>query len=183
VQQVDDSPRYESTGKWEHAPGVSTWVSGETWRPLPRREWSVRKDYNVLIGTNRHTVLPGGWLQEENNLKAVMAGTRTLDAKSPYLGREYGVARYERIRDYDFSAGDRYFERTRAFWEEVRAAWERRFAASRGLTMVAAVDQADLYVPFFERAEAIANAAGPAKTSAEEHRAFIESTIDGMIVR
>ena len=28
----------------------------DTWRPLPRREWSVRDDYQALIGTNRHTV-------------------------------------------------------------------------------------------------------------------------------
>jgi hypothetical protein len=181
VYQVDDSPRYESTGKWQHSPGASTWISAETWRPLPRREWSVRKDYNVLIGTNRHTVIATGWLQEENNLKAVIDANGKLDGTLPYLAREYGVARYERIRDYDFTAGDRYFERTRGFWEAVRAAWDRRFAASPALTLVAAVDQADLYVPFFERADALADKPGP--VDANEQGAFIERTIDAMLVR
>lgn len=178
VYQVDDSPRYESFGRWHHAPGVSTWISGETWRPLPRREWSIRKDYNVLVGTNRHTVLPGGWLQEENNLKGVLTQEGTLDARQPFLGREYGVARYERLRGYDFSAGDAYFEKTRAFWDEVRAAWDRRFARHGTVTMTAAVDQADLYIPFFERAEKLA---GGEKVDPVEQAAFIEKTLDGMI--
>ncbi|HEY8509911.1 MAG TPA: DUF6607 family protein, partial [Steroidobacteraceae bacterium] len=64
VYQVDESPRYASIGRWEHTPSFSTWISAETWRPLPRREWSVRKDYHVLIGTNRHTITPTGWVQE-----------------------------------------------------------------------------------------------------------------------
>ncbi len=178
VYQVDDSPRYESLGTWKHAPGVSTWISGETWRPLPRREWSIRKDYNVLVGTNRHTVLVGGWVQEENNLKGVLTQDGLLDAQQPFLAREYGVARYERLRGYDFTAGDAYFERTRAFWSDVRAAWDRRFARSGTLTLTAAVDQADLYIPFFERAEALA--AGK-NVDPVEQAAFIEKTLDGMI--
>jgi hypothetical protein len=155
---------------------MSTWISGETWRPLPRREWSVRKDYQVLIGTNRHTVVASGWLQEENNLKAVLSGPAALDAQRPYLGREYGVARYERIRDYDFSAGDEYFARTRDFWAAVRAAWDRRFARSTTITLTAPVDEADLYLPFFEYAEKIMSG-----ESAGDEAAFIEKTLDGMI--
>src|SRR6185369_9994055 len=99
VYQVDDSPRYASRGRWEHTDGMSTWISEETWRPLPRREFSVRKDYDVLVGTNRHTITATGWVQEENNLKLATAEGR-------YLAREYGVARYERIRDYDFGPGE-----------------------------------------------------------------------------
>src|SRR5690606_457277 len=87
VYQVDESPRYASVGRWEHTGSFSTWISGETWRPLPRREWSVRDDYHALIGTNRHTIGPTGWVQEENNLKGVVAETRALDANRPYLGR------------------------------------------------------------------------------------------------
>jgi hypothetical protein len=74
VLQVDDSPRYAAVGRWQHAGGVSTWISHETWRPLPRREFSVRKDYDVLMGTNRHTITPEGWVQEENNLKLALQG-------------------------------------------------------------------------------------------------------------
>src|SRR5262249_6412537 len=72
VYQVDDSPRYAASGRWQHFGNVSTWQSSTTWRPLPRREFSVRKDYDVLVGTNRHTITPTGWVQEEDNLKVVL---------------------------------------------------------------------------------------------------------------
>ena len=77
VYQVDESPRYASTGRWQHTPSFSTWLSGDTWRPLPRREWSVRSDYQVLVGSNRHTVVPSGWLQEENNLVRLRSSVAT----------------------------------------------------------------------------------------------------------
>src|SRR5207247_9263034 len=72
VYQVDDSPRYEAVGHFEHFGNVSTWRSAPTWRPLPRREWSVRKDYDVLIGTNQMTITPPGWVYAEENTTNVI---------------------------------------------------------------------------------------------------------------
>ena len=167
VLQVDDSPRYAALGRWQHAGGVSTWISGETWRPLPRREFSVRKDYDVLVGTNRHTIPPAGWVQEENNLKMALAERRTL-------AREYGVARYERIRDYDFSAGERYYERTEPFWAEVRAAWKDLEEGRLRFTMRAQVDQGQLFLPFFEYA---ARLEAGAPFDRQDARAFIRRTL------
>ncbi|MGH8514479.1 MAG: DUF6607 family protein, partial [Gammaproteobacteria bacterium] len=178
VYQVDDSPRYQSFGRWQHADGVSTWIGGQTWRPLPRREWSVRKDYDLLIGTNRHTITARGWVQEENNLKAVSRALGALRASQPYLAREYGVARYDRIKNFDFSAGDRYFERTGFFWNAVRKAWEQRFAAAGRITLKAPVDQANLFEPLFEQAQRLAN--GKQIDSAEQ-AAFIDKALDSMI--
>ena len=167
VLQVDDSPRYASSGKWEHGGGVSSWISDETWRPLPRREFSVRKDYDVLVGTNRHTITPTGWVQEENNLKVVSATRRQL-------AREYGVARYERIRDYDFSPGESYYKRTEPFWTEVRAAWRELEQARERFTMRAQPDQAQLFLPFFEYAQKLADGAA---FNRDEARAFIRRTL------
>ena len=167
VLQVDDSPRYSAAGKWDHAGGVSTWISDETWRPLPRREFSVRKDYDVLVGTNRHTITPTGWVQEENNLKVVSASRRQL-------AREYGIARYDRIRDYDFSAGEDYFKRTEAFWAEVRAAWRELEQARGRFTMRAQPDQGQLFIPFFEYAQKLADGA---PFNREEARAFTRRTL------
>lgn len=174
VLQVDDSARYAAAGRWEHSDGVSTWLSDETRRPLPRREFSVRKDYDVLEGTNRHTILPNGWTQEENNLKLALGPDRTPRPDQPYLAREYGVARYERIRDYDFSQGKRYHERTEPFWAEVRAAWTGIAQKQGRYTLKAQVDQGSLFVPFFEYAEKLD---GGAPFNAAEARAFIERTL------
>jgi hypothetical protein len=155
VYQVDESPRYASVGHWQHGASFSSWLSGDTWRPLPRREWSVRDDYHVLIGTNRHTVGPIGWLQEENNLKAVLDSGREIDAGQPYVGREYGVARYERILDFDFAAADRYYARTRAFWDRVRDTWSGAFAQRGTITLRGPVDKLGLFTPLFARANEI----------------------------
>ena len=163
VFQVDDSPRYAARGRWQHAAGVSTWLSDETWRPLPRREFSVRKDYDVLVGSNRHTITPHGWIQEENNLKVA------LGSPPRHLAREYGVARYERIKDYDFGAAQRYFALTEPFWAEVRAAWRDIERGSGGFSLRAQPDQAQLFVPFFEYA---ARRAEGAAFDRDQARAF-----------
>jgi hypothetical protein len=167
VLQVDDSPRYAARGRWRHEGGVSAWISDETWRPLPRREFSVRKDYSVLAGTNRHTITPSGWVQEENNQKMILEGRR-------FLAREYGVVRYERIRDYDFSAGEKYFRLTEPFWAEVRAAWRELEEKNGRFTLRAQPDQGQLFVPFFEYAQKLADGAAFEREAA---RAFIQRTL------
>jgi hypothetical protein len=155
VYQVDESPRYASLGRWQHSASFSTWISGDTWRPLPRREWSVRDDYQVLLGTNRHTVAPTSWTQEENNLKAVLTAQRELDPAKPYVAREYGMARYERLLDADFTAADRYYERTRSFWDRVRDTWSAAFTQQGTITLRGPVDKLSLFTPLFERADQI----------------------------
>ena len=167
VYQVDESPRYASVGRWSHTAAFSSWLSGDTWRPLPRREWSVRDDYQVLVGTNRHTITPTGWLQEENNLKTVLNAERAIDAAKPYVGREYGVARYERIRDVNFAAADRYYARTRAFWDRVRDTWRSAFAQQGTVTLRGPVDKLGLYRPLFARADEIEAQAVDAKAPDE----------------
>lgn len=156
VYQVDESPRYASVGRWSHSASFSTWLSADTARPLPRREWSVRKDYQVLLGTNRHTITATGWTQEENNLKAVLTPERALDTAKPYLAREYGVARYSRIKDYDFAAADEYYQRTRSFWDGVLSTWHQLFAAHPQITLRAPIDQAGLFHKLFEYADQLA---------------------------
>ena len=123
VYQVDDSPRYQAVGKWVHNGNFSSWLSNETWRPLPRREFSVRSDYNVLIGTNRHTITPTGWVLEEENLKVILTSPKILKLNNPILAKEIGVARYERIIGHDWSAGDNYWKSTSQFWKNVRNIW------------------------------------------------------------
>lgn len=155
VYQVDESPRYSGVGRWQHSSSFSTWISGDTWRPLPRREWSVRDDYQALVGTNRHTVTANGWVQEENNLKTVLTEAREISAAQPYVAREYGVARYERILDADFAAADRYYGRTKAFWNEVRDQWAGIFGSQGAVTLKGPVDKLGLFRPLFAQADAI----------------------------
>jgi hypothetical protein len=157
VFQVDDSPRYEAIGEWRHEGTYSAWTSEHTWRPLPRREQSVRSDYQVLEGVNRHTITPTGWVQEEENLKLVLDANGKPDAAAPYLARELGVARYEHIVDFDFSAGDRYWQRSGPFWRDVRAAWDRVYAQRDSFEYLETVDGQEMFVPLFEYADRLDN--------------------------
>ena len=58
---------------------------------MPRRETTVRDDYDVLEGTNRHTILHNGWVQEEENYKVVLDSSGARVAEQPYLAKELGV--------------------------------------------------------------------------------------------
>jgi len=115
VYQVDDSPRYESYGEWVHSKSASRWVSQSTPRPLPRREFSVRDDYDLLLGLNKITIMSWGWVMEEINEKIIIPDN--------YLGSEYGVARYQRISNYDFKPARDYWDKTKNYWLIVRNKW------------------------------------------------------------
>jgi hypothetical protein len=153
VFQVDDSPRYEALGEWEHYGSYSAWTSERTARPLPRRETTVRNDYQILEGINRHTLTPTGWVQEEENLKLVLDAQGQPAADTPYLARELGVARYERVVDFDFSAGDRYWERSGEFWRRVRDAWADVYSERESFEYLEEVDGQEMFVPLFEYAD------------------------------
>lgn len=133
VYQVDDTPRYSSIGRWEHTAAASIWTGSSTWRPLPRREFTVRSDYDVLVGVNRATVLSSGWVHEQDNLKLVLDERGKPRADAPYVARELGIDRYERIRDFDFSAGDAYWQKTQEFWRVVRNAWTKTLGTDASL--------------------------------------------------
>jgi len=173
VWDVDDAPRYAAWGRWEHTPERSRWKSEETWRPLPRREFSVRDDYDVLIGTNTHIILPAGWVQEEHNVKTVLSAPGEVEQR---LAREIGIARYQRLQDFDRSAGDSYWQETAPFWSSVRDYWREAMRQAESIYLRADVDGRKLFEPLFERAQAIAD--GESFTAAQ-NRAFIRSTIDG----
>ena len=178
VFQVDDSPRYEAAGRWEHLGNVSSWVSERTWRPLPRREYSVRQDYDVLIGTNRVTITPTGWVQEEENLKVVLDGRGEPREPDLALAKEYGLARYERVKNFDDSAARRYRERTEPFWADVRAAWSEIIAQRPRFTLRAAPDRGELFVPLFEYADRLAE--GQPLDRADAAR-FARTTVRGYL--
>ena len=141
VYQVDDSPRYEGYGEWKHFLNSSTWISNETKRPLPRREATIRDDYEIVIGTNIHTLTPNGWVHEQNNNKA------TLDNK--VIAKEIGLARYQRIENFDWSAGQSYWDKTSVFWKKVRDIWSGSIEESKTIKVNSDVDGKILFSRLF----------------------------------
>ncbi len=138
VTNVDNSPRYEGVGRWEHTGGVSSWTSGETWRPLPRREYTKRDDYDVLIAINRHTLTPEGWAHEQVNGK--------LDLAPPadrFIARETGLNLYSRSSD-DFDAARSWWENNRDFSNALAAVWEEVIASHARYKIADDIDTAKL---------------------------------------
>jgi len=162
VFQVDDSPRYSGVGRWQHFGNYSTWIGGEGWRPLPRREYSVRDDYQVLVGTNRHTITPTGWVHEQQNNKVALDGAGRVRTDRPVVGREFGFNRYEHIRDFDFTAGDHYLTATEPMWRVVREEWNGLLAAKEPVRLKGAPDRDQMFMPLFEMAEKLTAAEVPA---------------------
>ncbi len=173
VFQVDDTPRYEAAGQWQHEKNFSSWLSDHTWRPLPRREFSVRDDYQALAGINRHTITPNGWVHEQENLKLVLDKTGQ-PADVPYLAKELGVNRYERVIEHDFSAGDIYWQYSGPFWSDVRSAWAQVLAKHKTLRLKKVVQGKPLYQALFSYADKVV---ATKAYNAAAGKAFAEATI------
>jgi len=176
VYQVDDSPRYDSYGTWQHEPNYSSWQSAETWRPLPRREFSVRDDYQALIGSNRHTITPTGWVQTEENKKVVLDGTSSQI--SSIIAVEEGLARYERIANHDWSAGDKYWSDTAMFWADVRNTWEAHLRTNKGTKIVKPEGKRALFMEMFALANLYAGSAYEAEAAQRDIATTLENFTD-----
>lgn len=152
VTQVDDSPRYESLGKWRHEGGHSRWESGPTNRPLPRREHTKRSDYQVLLGVNRHALTPYGWVHGQDNLKQVLKSSGKV---SHYIARERGLNFYDRTTDHDFAVPREYWEAPREFWAKVSRYWERTERDRSEFEILKEVEGESLVRVLFEVARSI----------------------------
>lgn len=172
VYQVEDSPRYESIGRWEHHANFSTWKSAQTWRPLPRREFSVRDDYQVLDGFNRHTILSNGWIHEQENYKLVF-NDGNPQSTARYLAKELGVNRYERIIEHDFGPGDSYWKNTSAYWRDVRDVWKEIFNRHKKVSLKKKVNGQPLFMPLFQYADMLSTE----NYNSEKGKEFIKDTI------
>ncbi len=119
VTSIDDTPRYEGHGKWVHGNGQSFWQSGPTRRPLPRREYSKRDDYDYLLVTNRHSLTPNGWVHEQDNRKVV----DREGEEAHTLCHEFGINTYTRTESEQAAVALAWWEENGGFWDTVRDFW------------------------------------------------------------
>ena len=148
VYQVDDSPRYWGVGTWVHRDGISTWTSSLTNRPLPRREYSKRDDYQILTAINTHVVTADGWMHYQSNYKYDLN-----TPESPVIALESGVNTYERVDGLDFSAAREYWDNTEAYWAEVRAVWDEIYAEQETVALRSSVRGDPMYNHLFDLAD------------------------------
>ncbi|WP_024891467.1 DUF6607 family protein [Luteimonas huabeiensis] len=149
VYEVSDAPRYCGTGRWVHDGGISTWTSDPGYRPLPRREYTTREDYNALQVVNRHTIVPGGWTHEQDNVKTV----RGADGSTRAIVREFGFNDYRKDDSVDFTPALDYWKATADYWARVRSRWDALLSRPPGLRLKTPIDGMAIIEPLFGQAQ------------------------------
>lgn len=120
VWEVTDAPRYMGAGKWVNLNKEVFWLN-TTDAPLPRREYTTRKDYNVMNRTNRLVVSDSGYVHEQDNKKII----RSDNTPDSLLAEEKGYNDYVRLPETNCEAARNFWnEQKAAFWADVRAAWD-----------------------------------------------------------
>ena len=176
VYQVDDSPRYSVVGKWEFGKQYASFQTDPTWRPLPRREHSVRDDYQVLDSQHLLTVTPGGWVHEQHNRKLALSDS----GDSVSRAKEFGLNRYERIIAPSLTAANDYWKLTGEFWKSVREEWNGRLAVPGDFQMKSKVNDKQMFELLFGYASKID---GKAEYDVEAGRRFARETINQFVNR
>lgn len=143
VFQVDDSPRYEGSATWVHVDGRHYWESKAD-APLPRREYTKRKDYNVMVRTNRQEITEEGWLHEQDNLKVNRAADDQL------IAREKGWNTYTKVDDSKCITAVNWWNENQRYWADVRSTWDEVFASKKQLSLNMNADGKILFMRLFE---------------------------------
>lgn len=135
VFQVDDSPRYEGSATWNHVDGRHFWEN-TTDAPLPRREYTIRKDYNVLKRTNVHEITSFGFVHDQDNDKIV----RVENQKDFLLAKEKGTDVYIKVDDSKCKIAHEWWLKNEMIWKKVREKWNKVFSIDKNLSLQKKVD-------------------------------------------
>ncbi len=144
VYQVDDSPRYEGSSSWVHVDGKSYWEN-TTDAPLPRREYTIRSDYNVTVRGNRHEITSSGWIHDQDNKKLI----RKADTEDFIIAKEKGYNVYKRLDDTDCAGAIKWWGDNKMKWSIVRNKWDQVFALNDNLLLEKKVNNKPLYKYLF----------------------------------
>lgn len=143
VYQVDDSPRYEGSATWVHVDGKHYWES-ETDAPLPRREFSKRKDYNVMTRINRQEITSYGWVHEQDNDKIIRSEEGDI-----LLAQEKGWNTYTKTDDNKCDVAVKWWDKNQAYWADVRAVWDELFLQKKTLAINMKVEDKIMFQRLF----------------------------------
>lgn len=143
VYQVDDSPRYEGSATWVHVDGKHYWES-EADAPLPRREFSKRKDYNVMTRINRQEITDYGWVHEQDNDKIIRAEEGDI-----LLAQEKGWNTYTKTDDNKCEVAVKWWDKNQAYWADVRTVWDELFSQKKTVAINMKVDDKIMFQRLF----------------------------------
>ena len=171
VYQVDDGPRYEGSASWVHIDGKSYWESVAA-APLPRREFSKRDDYNVMVRENRHEITKYGWLHEQDNQKVLRAQEDNL------LAWEKGWNTYTKTEDSKCNVAQEWWNKHEAYWADVRVVWDELFASKSTVKIKKKVDDKVLFMQLFALQDELKGSNYDSKNAQAEIKAAIQKYLD-----
>ncbi|MET0635809.1 MAG: DUF6607 family protein [Chitinophagaceae bacterium] len=134
VWEVSDEPRYQGVSDWQNVDGKLTWQN-TTDAPLPRREYSVRSDYNILKRTNRISINDSGYIHEQDNQKIIRA-----NGADKLLVEEKGINSYKRLPDEECAAAKFYWDNNKVYWGKVRKIWGDYINTHNSISLKTKVD-------------------------------------------
>lgn len=139
VWEVSDAPRYQGYSQFVPLDNKTIWQN-TTDAPLPRREYTIRSDYNILQRTNRLNITDDGYVHEQDNKKIVRTnGTDKL------LVEEKGINSYKRVDMAQCAAGKKYWEKHSAYWQEVRKVWDAYLATHPTIQLKTEIENKPLH--------------------------------------
>ncbi|MEH6656519.1 DUF6607 family protein [Leeuwenhoekiella marinoflava] len=145
VYQVDDSPRYSGSATWVHVDGKDEWQN-TTPAPLPRREYTKRHDYNIMLRNNQVQLTDYGWLHEQDNIKI----SQEADGSATTIAEEKGFNSYKRVPDSRCEAAQKWWVENQEIWKKVRAEWDVLLADNDQIKLKNKVADKRLYEYLFE---------------------------------
>jgi hypothetical protein len=166
IWEVADEPRYQGISQFVHLDNKIIWQS-TTDAPLPRREYSVRNDYNILNRTNRLNITDSGYIHEQDNKKIIRN-----NGVDKLLVEEKGYNNYVKINDNACAAAKAYWETNKLYWGKVRNIWNAYLSKNYTLKIKQKIDDVYLHENLIQlcndfNAKKITEADIDAKISAE----------------
>jgi len=144
VFQVDDSPRYSGSATWIHADGKHYWEN-KTSSPLPRREYTKRDDYNVMLRGNRQEITKQGWVHEQDNDKVI----RKDGKEDVLLAQEKGFNVYHKVADEKCKIAMDWWKEHNGFWANARSSWNNVYDREGDLTLAKKVEEKPLFMHLY----------------------------------
>ncbi len=146
VYQVDDSPRYEGSASWLHIDDKSYWENS-SYAPLPRREYTKRNDYNIMIRGNRHEITKDGWVHDQDNYKVVKDSKNNSEI---IIAAEKGLNKYTRVDDSRCNEAISWWSENKTKWLLIRDKWNSIYSQKDNISLRRSVDNKPLFSFLFD---------------------------------
>ena len=146
VFQVDDSPRYEGSATWVHTDGKSYWENS-SYAPLPRREYTKRNDYNIMIRGNRHEITKDGWVHDQDNFKVVKDSESNSEV---ILASEKGFNMYKRVDESKCNKAINWWDENNEKWSLVLDKWNSIYSKKDDISLRRSVENKPLFSFLFD---------------------------------